>query len=78
MPKSLNAELKLGSLFTDNMVLQREMPVPVWGTATPGSKIVVKFAGQKKDVVTNTDGQWMLHLDALKASSKPNKLSVFR
>ena len=34
--------------FTDNMVLQRGMRVPVWGTAQPGESVTVSFAGQTK------------------------------
>ena len=32
------ADVELGSPFSDNMVLQRGMKVPVWGWATPGGK----------------------------------------
>ena len=38
------AELKLSSLFSDGMVLQRDQSVPVWGWADPGSKVMVSFA----------------------------------
>ena len=31
-----DADVKLASIFGDSMVLQREMPVPVWGWAEPG------------------------------------------
>ncbi|MGL5019782.1 MAG: sialate O-acetylesterase, partial [Luteolibacter sp.] len=41
-------ELKLGSLFTHHMVLQRDQAVPVWGTAESGEAVLVEFAGQKK------------------------------
>ena len=34
----LLAEVKLASPFTSHMVLQREKPVPVWGTAEAGKK----------------------------------------
>jgi hypothetical protein len=39
-------DLKLSSLFTDHMVLQREQSVPVWGTASSGAEITVGFAGR--------------------------------
>src|SRR5881394_2953317 len=41
-------KLALGSLFSDHGVLQRDMAVPVWGQAEPGTKVVVQFAGQEK------------------------------
>jgi sialate O-acetylesterase len=43
-----SGELKLPALFSDNMVLQRDQPVTVWGWADPNSDITVEFAGQKK------------------------------
>ncbi|MCH1419833.1 MAG: hypothetical protein L7W40_06000, partial [Akkermansiaceae bacterium] len=41
-----HAEVKLHQIFSNGMILQREMPVPIWGTADPGEKIVVSFADQ--------------------------------
>ena len=38
------------------MVLQRDMPVPVWGTASLGEKITVEFAGQKKEAIAEAQG----------------------
>ena len=42
----LAEELRLASVFGDDMVLQREKTVPVWGWATPGEVVTVSFAGQ--------------------------------
>ncbi len=42
----IHAEVKLPSVFGDGMILQREMPVPIWGTADPDEKVTVSFAGQ--------------------------------
>ena len=70
------AEVTLNGLFTDNMVLQRNQPVPVWGTADPGAEVTVEFAGQKKKTVAADSGEWQVMLDPLKVSSKPRKLSV--
>ncbi len=33
-------------LFSDNAVLQRDKPIPVWGTADAGEKITISFSGQ--------------------------------
>lgn len=66
----------LNGLFTGNMVLQRGQPVPVWGTAAPGEKITVEFAGQKKSAVAGDTGEWQLTLDPMAASSNPGKLLV--
>lgn len=61
-------QLELAAPFTDNMILQRDSKVPVWGFDQPGSQVTVEFAGQTKSVVADKHGDWMLMLDPLKAS----------
>jgi len=63
-------------LFSDHTVLQRDMPVPVWGTAKPGTKVTVTFGQQEKTAETGKDGKWLVRLDALKASAEPAQLTV--
>jgi sialate O-acetylesterase len=76
-PKPVDPDaLKLAPPFSDHMVLQREMPVPVWGTAKPGEKVTVTFAGQTKTVTVAEDRKWMVKLDPLKASAEGRVLSV--
>ena len=53
------------SLFSNNMVLQRGVIVPVWGKAKNGETVTVEFAGQKQTVVASS-GKWIVKLDALK------------
>ena len=60
-----NATVKPNSLFTDNMVLQRGVIVPVWGIAKDGETITVAFAGQQQTVVA-ANGKWAVKLTALK------------
>ena len=43
-----SAETRLPNVFSDNMVLQRGMPVAVWGWDTPGREVAVSFAGRTK------------------------------
>ncbi len=66
----------VNGLFSDHMVLQRDMPVPVWGTAKPGTKVTVTFGQQEKTAETGKDGKWLVRLDALKASAEPAQLTV--
>jgi len=72
------AELKLASVFTDHMVLQREMPVPVWGWADPAEKVTIEFGDQKKIAIADSTGKWLVKLDAMPASAIPGKLQIFR
>lgn len=70
------AELKLATPFMDHMVLQREMPVPIWGTAEAGEKITVEFAGQMKTAMADTSGKWRVTLDKMPASAESRELTV--
>ena len=62
--------------FADNMVLQRGMRVPVWGTAQPGENVTVSFAGQTKCGTAGTDGRWRVDLDPMAASKEPRTLVI--
>lgn len=64
----LNAQsLKINPVFSDHMVLQREVPVPVWGQADPGHEIEVTLGSHTRSVKTAKDGTWTLQLPAQKA-----------
>ena len=68
--------LELGSPFADNLVLQREMKVPVWGWAAPGATVTVSFAGQSKTATADENGKWMVNMDPLTASADERELAV--
>ena len=72
----LFAEVRLASPFTDHMVLQCDLKVPVWGTADAGEKITVEFAGQIVSTKADADGKWSLKLKPMKASAEPHTLVV--
>jgi len=61
------AEVKPSPLFSDHMVLQRDMPVPVWGTASPGELVKVTLNGHSLSTRADADGKWMVRLRKLKA-----------
>ncbi|HLZ85598.1 MAG TPA: beta-L-arabinofuranosidase domain-containing protein [Puia sp.] len=71
-----NGALKMPHIFGDNMVLQREAPVPVWGNARPGATVTVSFNDQRKTTTTDPQGHWRLTLDPLEASANPATLLV--
>src|SRR3954467_10725889 len=70
------AEVKLASPFTDHMVLQCDMKVPVWGTAEPGEEVTVEFAGQKNSAKSDGDGKWRFDLKPMKASAESRRFIV--
>ncbi|KFI94321.1 sialate O-acetylesterase [Bifidobacterium stellenboschense] len=61
--------LTLGSPFGNHMVLQQGRPVPVWGTAAPGTRVTVVFQGETASAVTHEDGNWSVTLPPLGVSS---------
>jgi len=63
---SLRGEVKPNSLFSDGVVLQRGVAVPVWGTAKDGETVTVKFQDQTVST-TAKDGRWLVRLKPLKA-----------
>jgi hypothetical protein len=68
--------LMLASPFADHMVLQRDRPVPVWGTGTPGEAVSVEFAGQSLTTSVGSDGRWRVDLAPMSACRKGRTLSV--
>ena len=70
------ASVKPASIFGDHMVLQRGMPLPVWGTADPGERVTVSFAGQTRTAPAGPDGKWMVRLNPLRASAAPRSLTI--
>ena len=69
------AQLTVPTFFSDHMVLQREKPIPIWGTAKLGEKINVQLGLQKATVKTDEDGKWKVGLKAMQAGG-PYRLTV--
>ena len=62
-------------LFTDHMVLQRELPAPVWGWAAPGCEIKVSLAGKTATAKADSAGRWQVKLGPFPAGG-PHSLRV--
>lgn len=88
----LNGQLSLNRIFTNNMVLQRDQPIHIWGKGLPGTKVQIYFlksAGNKstkissglaivsaKTTVVKLDSSWSIYLPALPASVTPHELNI--
>jgi len=59
------SNVTMNALFTNNMVLQHGMAVPVWGTASAGENISISINGQAKTAVAASTGAWKVVLDSL-------------
>jgi len=67
--------LRSDRMFSDHMVLQRGMVVPVWGTAAPGETVTVSIRDQEKTTTADADGKWMVRLDPLETGA-PATLTI--
>jgi len=65
-PCQTPAEVRLPKIFADNMMLQRNQPIPVWGWAAPGEAVKVVLAGKEASATADADGRWAVKLAALK------------
>lgn len=72
---SLLANISLPKIFGDNMVLQRDKPVRIWGWAAIGEKVTVQFNQQKKNTKGDKAGKWEILL-APEAAGGPYQLTV--
>ncbi|WP_430817181.1 sialate O-acetylesterase [Carboxylicivirga sp. RSCT41] len=70
----VKAEITMPVAFGNGMVLQRDMPVRIFGQASDGAYITVRFNGQEK-TVTAQNREWMLSLDAMSAGG-PYELTI--
>ncbi len=70
------AAITLPPVLTSHMVLQEDMPVPIWGTSDPSETVTVTFQSQTKTATADAQGKWMVKLDPLKATSTPGTLTI--
>ena len=60
--QSLSAKVRLPRLVSDRMVLQRDTELKIWGWASPGEKVTVRFRGAHYDTETDANGNWWVML----------------
>lgn len=68
--------LSVPDIYSDNMVLQRNVPLLIKGTANAGDEVSVRF--DRETLVTNADynGKWEVCFDTLRADGKEHKLTI--
>ena len=62
------AQLRLARIFGDHMVLQCDKPVRVWGWASPGEAVTLRFGQQVRETTSSDTGAWSVTLDAMPAA----------
>ena len=83
---NLNAQIELGPLFSDDMILQRNSQVPIWGSAKGNEKVSITSSWNNNEEITNADnnGNWTADISTpdaggpyeIKISSKKNILNL--
>lgn len=76
LPFITAAQLRLAKVFSDNMVLQRNGPISIWGKAEPGRKVQVVFAGETKTAVAQHDSSWGVYFKMQKSNSHPQSIFI--
>ncbi|TFG44588.1 MAG: hypothetical protein E4H43_00130, partial [Bacteroidia bacterium] len=66
VPVFVQANVKLPVLVSDGMVLQRDTKIIIWGWASPGEKVQVKFNKKTAGTLTDPDGNWKIPLPPMK------------
>jgi sialate O-acetylesterase len=69
------AGVKVNALFADNMVLQRSIKAPVWGTADPGEEVTVTLGSHKASATADSQGRWKTELAPMPAGG-PFEMTV--
>jgi sialate O-acetylesterase len=60
-------QVRLPGLVRDSMILQRDTKIKIWGWASPGEKVKIKFNNQSFKTITGADGKWSVMLSPMKA-----------
>ncbi|HEU5168093.1 MAG TPA: sialate O-acetylesterase [Chitinophagaceae bacterium] len=60
-------QVKLPRLVRDSMVLQRDSKINIWGWASKGEKVNIKFNNKNYKTTTGADGKWLIQLPSMKA-----------
>ena len=68
--------LQFHPAFSTHMVLQRDMPVHVFGSGIPETQVTVEFSGQTQTATVEANGKWIVTLGPLKASAEPAVLTA--
>ena len=65
LPGHASADVQLPGIISDHMMLQRDMPVRIFGKAQPGEAVSVTFRGRTAETVTDPLGRWEVWLQPL-------------
>ncbi|MBU3745599.1 MAG: sialate O-acetylesterase, partial [Sediminibacterium sp.] len=76
LPCIVGAQLQLAPIFSDNMILQRNQPIVIYGKSIPGNTVSVSFKQIQEKAVTQADSSWKIIFPKQTASSVPFQVSI--
>ncbi len=62
---SLHAQVRLANIFSDNMILQANQKIKIWGYAPAGEKVKIRLGDQEKTTISKKNGTWMVEFPPL-------------
>ena len=75
-PQIVVGQIKLPRLVRDSMILQRDARINIWGWASKGEKVNIKFNNKNYKTVTDANGKWSIQLPPMKAGGHEGTLIV--
>ncbi len=72
----VHAQINLPKIFGNDMVLQRELKIPVWGNSAPGVLINAELGNVKATTKADQEGKWLVHFPKFKAGG-PYTLKIY-
>jgi sialate O-acetylesterase len=69
------AAIKLPSIISDNMVLQRDREIAIWGWDEPGTKVTVRLGDAEVSAKADDQGRWLVHLPPQRAGG-PHQVTI--
>ena len=71
------AEIKMASIFDNNMMFQQDKKIIIWGRGTPKAEVSAEFDGKKSKTKVTARGNWVIHFPAQKGSFDAKTLKIF-
>ena len=72
----VSADVKLPSVFASHMVVQRDMPLTIWGWADAGESVTVSFGEKTASAKADDKGNWKVSLPKSEANAKGQTMTV--
>lgn len=70
------ADVRLPEVISNNMVLQKDIPLPIWGWAAPGEEVTVTLGASSVKATADAAGKWKVVLPAIKTAGGPHEMIV--